>query len=265
MRQVASGGIMKKAVFDPVAHFYDQEQKHFRHDIPFYVDYAKKCRGEVLELACGTGRVLIPIARSGARITGLDISSGMLGIAGGKVKQLEKKIQKRITLVQGDMTNFRLRQKFASIIIAFRSFQSLVDKKAQAACLACVHRHLAKDGLLILDLFVPWHNLLAQVRRKVNLGKFYDSEKKVYVSRCAEDEYDLAAQTLKEDRFYEWTDKQGRSRRQIWSFELSYLFRYEMELLLEKYGFKVENIFGDFKGSPYDYYSGEQIFAAKKA
>jgi hypothetical protein len=65
-------------------------------------------------------------------------------------------------------------------------------------------------------------------------------------------------------RFYEWTDKNGKSHEQIWSFELAYLFRYEAELLLEKYGFKIENVFGDFDKSPYNYYSGEQIFVARK-
>jgi len=97
------------------------------------------------------------------------------------------------------------------------------------------------------------------------MGKFYDRENDVYVFRRAEDQYDLAMQTLKEDRFYEWTNKQGNFKRLIWSFELAYLFRYEAELLLEKHGFKLENVFGDFSRSPYNYYSGEQIFVARKA
>ncbi|GAI94874.1 unnamed protein product, partial [marine sediment metagenome] len=56
----------------------------------------------------------------------------------------------------------------------------------------------------------------------------------------------------------------GDFHRQIWSFELAYLFRYEAELLLEKHGFKIENVFGNFDKSPYNYYSGEQIFVARK-
>ncbi|GAI16004.1 unnamed protein product [marine sediment metagenome] len=96
------------------------------------------------------------------------------------------------------------------------------------------------------------------------LDKFYDKENGIYITRRAEDEYNLVNQTLKEDRFYEWTDKQGDFHRQIWSFELAYLFRYEAELLLEKHGFKIENVFGNFDKSPYNYYSGEQIFVARK-
>lgn len=65
-------------------------------------------------------------------------------------------------------------------------------------------------------------------------------------------------------RFYEWTDKNGKFHEQIWSFELAYLFRYEAELLLEKYGFSVEDVFGNFNKSHYNYYSGEQIFVVRK-
>ncbi len=150
------------------------------------------------------------------------------------------------------------------IYIAFRSFQCLLTKQDQSACFECVNRHLEDNGIFVLDLFAPRHDLLAQVKRSLYLDKFYDKENGIYITRRAEDEYNLVNQTLKEDRFYEWTDKQGDFHRQIWSFELAYLFRYEAELLLEKHGFKIENVFGNFDKSPYNYYSGEQIFVARK-
>ncbi|MGB3479056.1 MAG: class I SAM-dependent methyltransferase [bacterium] len=74
-----------EAVFDRIARFYDYEQGDFVKDIPFYVEYAKKCGGDVLELACGTGRVLIPIAQKSMKIAGLDISKEMLNIARKKL------------------------------------------------------------------------------------------------------------------------------------------------------------------------------------
>lgn len=63
---------------------------------------------------------------------------------------------------------------------------------------------------------------------------------------------------------YCWSTWSRDFHRKIWTFELSYLFRYEAELLLEKHGFEIENVFGTFAKKPYDYYSGEQIFVAKK-
>ena len=261
---------MKEALFDRVARFYDYETQALRRDMPFYndvplyVEYAKECGGEVLELACGTGRVLIPIAEQGIPITGLDASTEMLAIAEKKKKALSDDIAGKIHLVPGDMKTFDLEKTYALIIVPFRSFQCLLTKTDQRACLMHIHKHLDPSGVLLLDLFAPRHDLLAQRTRSLYLGKFYYEEEGVHVMRRAEDTYDLAAQTLHEDRFYEWTDKRGTFHREVWSFDLSYLFRYEAELLLEACGFSVEQVFGDFRKNPYDYFSGEQIFLARK-
>ena len=255
---------MAEAVFDRVARFYDHEQKEFTNDIPFYLEYAKECRGEVLELACGTGRILVPIAKQGVKITGLDASEEMLNIARRKMNA-DENLKQNITLIHGDMRDFSLNKKFSMIFIAFRSFQSLLIKEDQVACLKAAHNHLADDGLFILDLFAPRHDYLAQVHRTLDLGKFHDEEKNVDVARRTEDEFDLAKQTLHEDRYYEWTDQDGKFHSHKWSFDLSYLFRYEAELLLEKCGFVVESVYGGFDKTPYDYHSGEQIFVTRKS
>lgn len=256
--------IVGEALFDRVARFYDFEQKEFTKDIPFYLEYAKECGGEVLELACGTGRLLIPLAKQGVIVTGLDESEEMLNIARAKISA-EEILKKNITLVKGDMRHFDIKKKFSLIFIAFRSFQSLLTRKDHLACLEAVRKHLSDNSRFILDLFAPRHDYLAAVHRTIDLGKFRDEENDAYIARRAEDRYDLAKQTLHEDRYYEWIDRDGKFHSHKWSFELSYLFRYEAELLLEKCGFDVEMVFGNFDKSPYDYYSGEQIFIARKS
>ncbi|UCG92375.1 MAG: class I SAM-dependent methyltransferase [candidate division WOR-3 bacterium] len=258
---------MREALFDRVARFYDYEIEDFIkniNDVPFYIEYAKKCGGEVLELACGTGRVLIPLAKEEIKITGLDASREMLNVARKKIDALDRGTQRNIELVQEDMSRFDLHKTFSLIFCTFRSFQHLVTREERGKCLECVNRHLTKNGIFILHLFVPWHHLLAQERRSMYLGKFYDKENDVYVTRRSEVVFNLAQQTLHEDRFYEWTDKQGNFQRHVWSFDFAYLFRYEVELLLEKHGFRVEEVFGSFDKSPYNYYSGEQIFVARR-
>jgi ubiquinone/menaquinone biosynthesis C-methylase UbiE len=196
-------------------------------------------------------------------MTGLDASEEMLHVARRKMNT-DGNLKQNITLINDDMRNFDLNKEFSMIFIAFRSFQSLLTRQEHIACLEAVHRHLSDDGLFILDLFAPRHDYLAQVNRTIDLGTFHDEEYDVDVTRRAEDRYDLAKQTLHEDRYYEWTDQDGKFHSHKWSFGLSYLFRYEAELLLEKCGFGVEMVYGDFDKSPYDYYSGEQIFIARK-
>ena len=255
---------MQEAVFDEVADFYDLETEQNKNDIPFYIEYARKADGLALELACGTGRIVIPMAEAGIKVWGVDISKEMLKIAEKKINGLAEKTKKNIKLIHGDMQSFELEEKFSFIFVAARSFQSLLTRKEQGACLDCVGKHLSQGGIFIVDLFAPKHDYLARKKMSHYLGKMYDKKRDIIIVKRAEVAYDLVNQTLKQDRFYEWTDENGAFHRKIWSFELSYLFRYEAELLLEKHGFEIEDVFGDFDKSPYNYYSGEQIFVARK-
>ena len=255
--------VMTNAMFDRIAEFYDFEYADLKNDIQFYLEYAKQADGDVLELACGTGRVLIPIAQAGVPITGLDISGEMLRICQNKVNQATPEIQKKVTLVHGDMKQFSLQKKYNLIYIPFNSFQCLLTKKDQGVCLQSIHSHLSERGLFILSIFAPKHEYLAQPQKHYYLGSFLDSKHNAMVFRRAETTYDYVNQCLHNDFFYEWTDEQGDFHRKIWSFDMSYLFRYEAELLLEKYGYRVCELFGNYEKKPYDYYSGYQIFVTQ--
>jgi ubiquinone/menaquinone biosynthesis C-methylase UbiE len=128
--------------------------KHSIDDIPFYVRLAKEAaaRGEaVLELGCGTGRVTIPMARAGARATGLDSSAAMLEIA--RAKAAEAGVEVR--WVEGDMAGFELEHQYGLVAIPFRSFLHLITDEEQRGCLASVHRHLVVGGRLALNFYVP--------------------------------------------------------------------------------------------------------------
>jgi len=258
---------MKQALFDSIAHLYDEEVAvltQFGDDIPFYLEYARKSGGDALELACGTGRILVPLTQQGIAMTGIDASEKMLDIARAKTTRLQEDVKKRVHLVHARMQDFNLARTFPLIFCAFRSFQCLVNKQEQGACLTRVYEHLSENGIFILDLFVPFHHLLAKVQRTLYLGSFKSSKLNAVVTRRAEVKYDLAQQTLHEDRFYEWTDTNGEFHRHIWSYDLACIFHQEAELLLDKYGFSIIDVFSNFTKTPYDYFSGEQIFIVQK-
>lgn len=86
-------------------------------DIPFYVDLDKSLNGDTLEVACGTGRILLPTARSGVRIDGLDFSPDLLGILRNKLKSESQELQGRVSLHQGDMRNFALGKTYDLITV----------------------------------------------------------------------------------------------------------------------------------------------------
>ncbi|MFW9862989.1 MAG: class I SAM-dependent DNA methyltransferase, partial [Candidatus Thorarchaeota archaeon] len=106
----------------------------------------------ILELACGTGRITLLLAEAGYEITGIDLSPEMLEIARGKLRQLSEDAQSRVSLNHGDVTNFQLDKEFATVIMPW-SFKFLLTTDDQLACLRQVRKHLADDGVFILDLY----------------------------------------------------------------------------------------------------------------
>ena len=144
------------------AEYYDYVVPYAtRGDVEFYVDEALAANDPVLELGCGTGRVLIPIARAGVTIHGLDGSSSMLERCSEKLATEPSNVRSRVALHQGDMRSFKLQKQFALITIPFRPFQHLLTVEDQLDCLRCIHSHLVDDGRLVLDLFNPSIDLLA--------------------------------------------------------------------------------------------------------
>ena len=89
-------------------------------DLPYYLDLAKRVGGPVLEIACGTGRVLLPIARAGIQIWGVDNSSPMLQVLKANLEKEPTEVRRRVTIREGDMRTFRLGREFALVTIPFR-------------------------------------------------------------------------------------------------------------------------------------------------
>src|SRR5207248_818933 len=137
------------------AEYYDEDYTigiPERGDIAFYKKYAAQQPGPVLELACGTGRLLLPIAQLGIECYGLDSDRQMLAIC-------ERKIQtaslRNVNLRFASMDDFEYDQKFSLIYVAFRSFQHLLHVSQQLKCLQLVRKHLKEDGIFIMDVFAP--------------------------------------------------------------------------------------------------------------
>jgi SAM-dependent methyltransferase len=251
------------------AEFYDGFPAYgSRQDVRFYVDEAVRHGGPVLEVGCGTGRVLIPTARAGLAITGLDLSETMLARCRASLAREPGEVQERVTLHQGDMRHFSLGTTFRLITIPFRPFQHLEEVADQRSCLACVRQHLADDGRFIFDLFNPWlEHLVDESRQQECLdGPPFELADGRRIQRKARIvSTDLFRQVRYVELIYEVTHADGRHERLSDRFPMRYTFRYEMEHLLAREGLDVEAVYGDFDRSPFgSKYPGELIFVARK-
>jgi len=124
-------------------------------DAPFYLGLAKESGGPVLEIGCGTGRVLLPIARAGIEIHGVDNSLPMLGILREKLAREDSPVRARVSLNPGDMRDFRLNRRFALVTIPFRPMQHMYTVEDQRKALISAAAHVAEPGLIAFDVFYP--------------------------------------------------------------------------------------------------------------
>ena len=260
----------QKALYDSfIADYYDSSPIVVQRtqDVAFYVNAVKKYGDPVLELGCGTGRTTLAIAEAGYRIVGLDLSERMLECAVEKRAALRREARERVHLVQGDMTKFELGEKFRSIVVPFRPFQHLLESDRQMACLSCVKKHLAPEGRLIVDFF------------QTDPERMHDPK---FLNESLLIEYDLpdgrhvalservaafhrASQRNDVEMIFRVTHADRKQERLVMEWTLRYFFRYEVEHLLARCGFRLETVYGNFDASPLGDNSPEMIFVARLA
>jgi SAM-dependent methyltransferase len=239
-----------------------------RPDVQFYVDAAKESGGPVLELGCGTGRVLIPTARAGVEITGLDASEEMLRVCRARLEMEPEDVRSRVCLVKAAMQDFRLDKKFALATFPFRPFQHLLTVDDQILCLRYVHAHLQDQGKLILDVYNPWlHRLVEEPGKEFGEEpEFTMPDGRRVVRKHRTVARNLFQQINDEEMIYEVTHPDGSAERIVESFQMRYLFRFEAEHLLARCGFALEHVYSDYQKSPYgSQYPGELILIARRA
>lgn len=239
-----------------------------RPDVTFFVELARKAEGPVLELGCGTGRILLPTARAGSEIIGLDSSPPMLTVCRQKLAREPDQVRARVHLVEADMREFTLTKKFGLITLPFRSFQHLLTVADQLACLRCIHNHLQIDGKLVLDLFNPDLRRLSDecsLTEPTVEPEFILPDERRVVRSSRVVAHDPAQQCLEVEMTYQVTHSDGREERLRSLFSLRYFFRFEVEHLLARSGFEVEEVYSDYERSPYGSgHPGELVFLARR-
>jgi SAM-dependent methyltransferase len=252
-----------------IAELYDHVVPYReRPDVEFFVQAALESGGPVLEIGCGTGRILIPTARAGVQITGVDLSEPMMAVCRQQLDQEPEEVQDRAELVLADMRNFDLGKQFSLVTLPFRPFQHLETVEDQIDCLRAIHRHLQPGGRMILDLFNPSLYSLVRQDEGQEFGdepEFSMPDGRQVLRRHRVIKRDLFNQINHVELIYYVTHPNGQQERLVHAFPMRYLFRFEAEHLLARCGFEVEDVYADFEKNPYgSKYPGELIFIAQK-
>jgi SAM-dependent methyltransferase len=235
--------------YDPIARFYDADHADFDDDLPFYRELARRSGSPILEAMCGSGRLLVPLVQAGHRLTGIDTSAGMLAVAHERVAA--ERLLGRATLIEGDVRMPIAGGPYAMAIIALNSFMHLVTTAEQIAALTQIHAVLRPGGLLALDLFNPNPRLLAEYDNELVFDKAFALADGTQVQKFVAQQIEAATQINHVTFIYDELSQEGFVRRHTAPFRMRWVYRYELEHLLARTGFQLENLYGTYELDPY--------------
>jgi SAM-dependent methyltransferase len=240
--------------YKAIAAYYDAEnERHdmLRHDVPFFLGQMPKRRQDVLEIAVGTGRAAIPIAQAGHRVVGIDYVQDMLDIAARK-RDAVGLTARQLEFVRQDALGLDLgRRRFDWVVLLFNTLLAFTTQDELDRLLANVRRHLKPGGRFWVDVFNPDHARLGRdVERGLERDVFHVAELDRTVFRQTDITRDMSRQLMRTTFRYKWFDRFGRERREKFEFDMTCVFPREMRLLLERNGLEVEEVWGNYDGSP---------------
>lgn len=248
---------------DRIARYFAVEYADYGEDLPILEAYAGRAGGPVLELGCGAGRAVIPLAQAGFDVTGVDLSPAMLALAASAASVAG--VAERVTLVQGDFQDAPIEGAFTFAFCVMNTFLHLSDTAAQVAALKHWRQHLTRGGILVIEVFHPDVATLGVLDGKLEWQQSWmDAGAGHTVMKFVTRTVDLAEQTMHVNAIYDEIAPDGGLHRTVAPFTLRYIWRYEAELLLERAGFVLENLYGDWDLSAFNGASERMILVARR-
>jgi ubiquinone/menaquinone biosynthesis C-methylase UbiE len=244
--------------WDDYAPFYDWEnaQTLGRRDVPFWTRVARRMRGRVLELGCGTGRISVPLLRAGIDLVGIDRSAPMLA----RIPTVTASAARRRPFVRGDIRGLPFRDRSCAAVIApYGILQSLIRARDLDDTLASVARVIKPGGTFGVDL-VP------------DVPRWREYTGRVQLQGRAGDTHLTLVESVRQDRrrrltTFEQCYIERRGKRRIeHRFELTFrtLTMAAMTRRLERAGFTITSAIGDYDGRPWHAKADVWIILAKR-
>ena len=244
--------------YDSIAPFYDIEHAEFDDDLDMYRNFAEICGGKILELACGSGRLLLPLAREGHTLVGVDTSSAMLDLAQRALNAAG--IAERCQLVQQDMCTLQLQEKFRLAFVALGSFGHITTRQRQQQALTAIRQHLSKSATFILDISNEDARYMEHLSGYMLHQGTWPQQDGSHITHFISPASSNTSHLLELTHFYD-VYRQGEAVRRTVSQTDLYLFeRNETEFLLDQAGFLIKDLYGNYDFGPYEHGSPRMIF-----
>jgi SAM-dependent methyltransferase len=221
------------SLYDKIAEIYDPWSRSVTEDVDFYVERALASGGPVVELAVGTGRIAIPIARAGVRVIGVDSSPAMLTVARRAAE--DAGVVDRLDLRLGDLREPPVSQRAPLVVCPFRSLLHMETETEKLRAIRAAHALLEPDGHFVFDVFAPSREDIAETN-----GRWLEREPGIFERA----DWDEESRTLS----LSVRSSDGAAT----TFGLHWLSAPEWLELLDDAELEVEALYGWFDGRPYD-------------
>ncbi|MGA8220078.1 MAG: class I SAM-dependent methyltransferase [Candidatus Acidiferrales bacterium] len=259
------------------AHHYDVSAKYYDAayavksnlvDLPFYLELARQSGGPVLEMGCGTGRVLLPIAREGIEIHGLDNSSPMLRVLKEHLAGEPPEVRRKVHLHRGDMRRFRTKKKFALVMLPFRPLQHMHTVPDQIAALSTAAHHLAKNGKFAFDVFYPkYESIFSGIGHEIPELEWPVAGEPARIVRrhFRKDSVDKIRQIIHLTFLFRTYEAGQIISEESERLDMSYYTYPQLQALFALAGLAPVKEYGSFAKTPLDNAAEQMIFILKKA
>ena len=256
---------MSSDSYDPIARYYDLTHADLADDLPLLIDLARQANGPLLELGCGSGR-LLPLVVHVPRWVGIDQSAEMLRRAQDRVATLPADQQARVTLVEGEMSQLALPDpdiRFGLAVLPYNTVMHLTTPDL-TRLLKKLRPFLAKNGRLFIDVINPFAVADTPDDPTLLLERtFVDTEQGQQVLQFAANRLDDDQQQLHITWVYDATPLNGGPvHRTISQMSYHYRFPHQLTMLLESCGYRLEAMWGDYDRAPFDEESDRLLLLA---
>jgi SAM-dependent methyltransferase len=249
--------------YSTIARYYDAENTDKNDDIDFYLELAAEHGGPLLDVGCGTGRVMFPLARAGYEVHGIDNEPAMLERAHDYLN-VAPELRRKIKLHAGDVLTYDMPIKFKLTLVPYNGLMHFHDQATQIAVLKKLRQWTLEDGLLVLDLPNAGDVFASQDTEAVTLERtFLEPETGHMVMQQSVSVLDRVTQLMRITWIYDEITNDGTLKRTFAPLVLYYYFYNEIRLLLKLTEFELVDVYGDLDFSEFGEGAPRMLVVAK--
>lgn len=250
--------------YDEIAAYYDLEHRFFTDDVEFYLQFIEAAGDPVLELGCGTGRILRGVAEAGFSVTGVDSSVAMIDFA--RVALEEDGFADEVELILGDFSqpNLAPQETFGVAIVGLDSLLHAATQAEQIAVLRAAWTALDPRGQLIVDVLHPTPGRLMAMDGGLAFQGSWEMDDGARLDKLVSQSIEPHQQLIHSEIWYEVTSPAGEVRRTRTGFTQRWIGAGELVLMAQLAGFQDWRLYGSYELDPLEPLSDRLIIAAEK-